>query len=119
MVNPNFSVFDATGGTKTINVNIPHEFRVVGYPSWVSYTPSAGTGNTVISITANPYSGEDQRQGSFVVADMYTNKAYVITLIQDSTDEELLVAIPVPLVFTKAGGVRTLKITSNIDWTIE
>lgn len=119
IVTPNFSVFEATGGSQTITVKIPHQFRVVGYPSWVTYTPSSGAGVTTVTVTANPYSGDNQRQGSLVIADMTSNQAYVVTCIQDPADGEMIVAIPNPLVFPHAGDEKTLRITSNVDWTIE
>ena len=117
-VNPSYLVFDATGGTATTTVNIAVGWQVVGYPNWVTYSPSAGTGTTTITVTAIPYSGSEQRQGSLVIANMTTNQAYVVTCIQNAGDGELLAVSPSELRFSGAGGQATLTIIANTDWTI-
>ena len=117
-VNPSYLVFDATGGTASTTVNIQVGWQVVGYPNWVTYSPSAGTGTTTITVTAIQYSGSEQRQGSLVIANMTTNQAYVVTCIQNAGDGEILAVSPSELRFSGAGGEATITIIANTDWTI-
>ena len=117
-VNPSYLVFDATGGTASTTVNIQVGWQVVGYPNWVTYSPSAGTGTTTITVTAIPYSGSEQRQGSLVIANMTTNQAYVVTCIQNAGEGEILAVSPSELRFSGAGGEATITIIANTDWTI-
>ena len=121
LVVPNALIFSASGGTaetQTVTVNIPNNWQIVGYPSWVTYSPSAGTGTTTVSVTAIPYSGTEQRQGSLVFADMTTNQVSIVTCIQNPGEGEILAVSPSRLVFNQNGGTAQLTIIANTDWTI-
>lgn len=118
VVYPNALYFDYTGGTQTVSVSLPENWQVVGQPSWITYTPSAGTESGAINVTADAYSGGGQRQGSLVIADMSTNIAYVVTCVQGSGDGEILEVSPLSLTFPIGGGTLLLSIISNTEWTI-
>ena len=118
VVFPSALYFEYTGGTQTVTITLPHNWQVVGQPSWITYTPSAGTGSGVINVTAAPYSGNAQRQGSLVIADMSTNVAYVVTCVQGNSDGEVLEVSPLSLTFPIGGGSLLLSIVSNTEWTI-
>lgn len=119
-VTPAILLYDATGGTQSISVNIEDSWRIVGYPSWIAFSPSAGTGTTSVSVTAIPYSGAEQRSGSLVIVNMDTSAPYIVTCIQQpaSGGEEILAVSPSSLRFTSSGGTATLTIIANTDWTI-
>ena len=122
LVVPNALIFSASGGTaetQTVTVNIPNNWQIVGYPSWVTATPSSGTTRGVtVSVTAIPYSGDVQRQGSLVFADMTTNQVSIVTCIQNPGEGEILAVSPSRLVFNQNGGTAQLTIIANTDWTI-
>lgn len=122
LVVPNALIFSASGGTaetQTVTVNIPNNWQIVGYPSWVTATPSIGTTRGVtVSVTAIPYSGDVQRQGSLVFADMTTNQVSIVTCIQNPGEGEILAVSPSSLRYDYRGGEARLTIISNTDWTI-
>ena len=117
LVSPNLLMFDATGGTKTLNINIPNDWMVASKPDWIT-TASSGSGISTITVTAPPYSGSYNRQASMVVADMNTNVGYLVTCIQYAAEGELLAVSPSQLRFAPTGGTATMTIISNTDWTI-
>ena len=118
LVDPNVLVYDATGGTKQVTVSIPNAWQVVGRPNWITVSPTSGAGLGTIDVYAVPFSGQQERQGSLVIADMTTNQASIVTCIQDGGDGELLAVSPRSIVFESSGGTATLTIISNTDWVI-
>lgn len=119
-VTPAILLYDATGGTQSITVNIEDSWQIVGYPTWIAFSPSAGTGTTSVSVTAIPYSGVEQRSGSLVIVNLETSAPYIVTCIQQAASggEEILAVSPSALRFTSSGGTAQLTIIANTDWTI-
>ncbi len=117
-VQPDLLVFDATGGTKTVNVNIGTNWDVVTYPGWVTCSPESGNTSATVSVTAIPYSGAEQRTGTVVFMDNTTDTPYVVTCVQKSGDGEILAVSPSSLLYQSGGGTKQLIIISNTDWTI-
>lgn len=122
LVTPNALIFSASGGTaetQTVTVNIPNTWQIVGRPSWITASPESGGGSGMtVSVTAIPYSGTVQRQGSLVFADMTTNQVSIVTCIQNAGEGEILAVSPSMLRYGESGGTATLTIIANTDWTI-
>ena len=119
LVSPSVLVYEASGGPQNVLVNIPNTWQVVGRPNWVVTTPSSGyTSGMTVEVYAQPYSGNAQRTGSLVFADMTTNKVSVVNCIQNPGDGEVLAVSPRSIVFESSGGTATLTIISNTDWVI-
>ena len=122
VVVPNALIFSASGGTaetQTVTVNIPNTWQIVGRPSWITASPESGSSSGMtVSVTAIPYSGTVQRQGSLVFADMTTNQVSIVTCIQNAGEGEILAVSPSMLRYGESGGTATLTIIANTDWTI-
>ena len=84
-VDPTALIFDASGGTKTFDINTTDEWQIVGRPSWTSVSSTGGTGSTTISVTV-PESFDWERSGSIVVWNRTKNKTYVVAVQQSSGD---------------------------------
>ena len=120
-VTPAFLSFTASGGTaetQTVQVNVNDSWQIVAYPSWVNFTPSSGVGATTVSVTADPYSGTDTRSGTMVFYDTVSTTTSLVVVNQTGTTGEILAASPSTIVFPSSGGVTTLRIVANTDWTI-
>ena len=121
-VTPAYLLFSASGGTaetQNITVQMSDDWQIVGYPAWVTFSPASGTsGTTTVSVTAIPYSGDVQRQGSLVVVNLTTGEPYIVTCIQNPGQGEILAVSPSSLRYNYRGGEARLTIIANTDWTI-
>jgi hypothetical protein len=118
LVTPEVMIFAASGGTSALTVNIGGTWSVVAKPGWVTMSTTAGTTIGTTNVTAPPYSGTEERQGTIVVYDSTHSKTYLVTVIQQASDEEILAVSPSRLTFPASGGTILLTIISNTDWTI-
>lgn len=118
LVTPNVLVFDSTGGTQTLSVAIQNVWRIVARPSWLTTSVDSGATPNHVYVTAQPYSGTEERQGTIVFYDSTNSKTYLVTVIQQPADGEMLAVNPSRLTFPASGGTILLTIISNTDWTI-
>lgn len=119
-VNPSYLDYPSTGGTGStyVEVNTEDPWQIVAYPNWVSFSQSTGTGYTQVVITAIPYSGSETRTGTIVFYDSVTKGTALVTVNQNASSGELLAVSPTEIRYTPNGGVATLRIITNTDWTI-
>ena len=118
VVTPTVLIFDGTGGTQTVTVNIDNNWAVVGYPNWAHLSSYSGTMAGTFTVTVDPYSGSDQRNGSIVIYDSTGLATYVIAVLQNVAEGEILAVSPSSIRFAQSGGTATLTIISNRTWTI-
>lgn len=117
-VTPTALLFDATGGTQSVQVSIGDNWMVFGRPTWTTVSPTGGTSSATVSVTAIPYSGNEQRSGTVVFVDRNTDNVYLVTCVQSPAEGEILAVSPSRLVYPASGGTRQLTIIANTDWTI-
>ena len=117
-VTPSVLYFESTGGAQTVSVNIDNNWAVVGYPSWTILSTQSGSTIGTIDVTVEPYSGTAQRNGSIVIYDSTGFATYVIAVLQNMSEDEILAVSPSSLRFGPSGGTATLTIISNRGWTI-
>ena len=117
-VSPTVLIFDGTGGTQTVTVNIDNNWTVVGRPNWVTLSAMSGSTSGTFTVTVDPYSGSDQRNGSIVIYDSTGMATYIIAVLQNVAEGEILAVSPSSLRFSSSGGTATLTIISNRTWTI-
>ena len=117
-VSPSVLYFDATGGTQTVTVNIDNQWNIVARPSWVTLSTTSGATSGSFTVTVDPYSGSDQRNGSIVIYDSTGLATYVVAVFQNVSEGEILAVSPSSLRFDASGGTATLTIISNRNWTI-
>ena len=117
-VDPTALVFDASGGTQTFNINTTSDvWRIVGKPSWVSVSSTAGTGSATISVTV-PESNDWERSGSIVVYNSSTTKTYVVSVQQATGDVWKVARVNGSGDIPATGGLCYLEVTSpNHSWT--
>jgi hypothetical protein len=118
LVSPDVLVFNASGGTSAVTVDIHNTWMVVANSPWVSVSPDSGSTADVVDVTAQPYSGTEQRQGIVVFFDSATTKTYQVTVLQLPVSGEILAVNPSRLTFPASGGTILLTVISNTDWTI-
>ena len=117
-VDPVVLLFPGTGGTQTFNINTDSDaWQIVGKPSWVSVSSTAGTGSTVITVTAATNT-QYERTGSIVVYNQTKNRSYVVTAQQSTGNVFMVARVNGSGDMPASSGVCYLEVTSpNKAWT--
>lgn len=120
-VNPMGLVFPGSGTTaeltKSFNITTENSWRVVGRPSWVSLSSTAGTGDATVSVTAEP-NLQYERDGSIVIWDMTDDITYVVAAMQYAGDIFMVARVNGSGDIPATGGTAYLEVTSpNKAWT--
>lgn len=115
LFDPDNLFFVASGETKPLEIKLEGEWRIVGRPSWISVNPSAGTGTTIINVTAEENTGLE-RSGFIVVYDSTTDSTYSIPVTQEGTGKYGNLDVDEIDLDSNSGSVID-SITTNVSWT--
>lgn len=116
-VNPMGLVFDGSGGTQSFDITTENSWRVVGKPTWVSLSSTAGTGDATVSVTAEN-NLQYERDGSIVIWDMTDNITYVVAVMQYTGDVFMVARVNGSGDIPAQGGLCYLEVTSpNKSWS--
>lgn len=88
-----------------------------GTTEWLTFSPSAGTGTTVVTLTAGNYTGTSERQTSFRIEG--ANGSVVYLTVNQSQFVPMFSVYPNTLEFESTGGTKEVDVTSNYEWTAE
>lgn len=111
--------FDSTGGTATFTV-YSNTAWTINFPAIVqSYSTSAGTGNTEVSVVLAPNPDEVAKVDTGIVKDVYNVNQLFLTIVQESFIVELYVEPTDDIVFANTGSSTSITIDSNADWELE
>ena len=112
---PKSLTFIYTGGSQTINVVSNGPWTATTQNNWCTLSQTAGTGNTVVTVTTQHYEGNAKTNTiTFSTAD-YSS---VVNVVQFGVVPFLYFSDDT-IDFNKEGGAEILKLNSNIDWNIE
>ena len=117
LVSPLMIDFTAQGGEQVVTVDCDAEWTVSGLANWYSISTETGSGQGSFSIIAekNDFIGERTAR----VTVMSLGITQIITLHQASgTIQPYLTATPLEIEAPVEGGVYTIDVTSNVDWTV-
>ncbi len=110
--------FDSTGGTATFTV-YSNTAWTINFPAIVhSYSTSAGTGDTEVTVVLAPNPDEVAKVDTGIVKDVYNVNQLYLTIVQDSFITELTVTPDDDIIFTNTGSSTSLTIDTNTDWEI-
>lgn len=108
----------ADGQSQTFRITSNADWTITGNPSWLTVTPSAGSKNKNIVVTANENTQTAERTCELrIITD--DGQAYeVISVKQSAKEGELAVDVTEINLDGKDNSVGSLRITSNTSWTI-
>lgn len=117
-IDPAALIFPGTGGTDSFNINTTSDsWQIVGKPSWISVSSTAGTGSTTITVTADTNT-QWERTGSIVVWNQTRNKTYVVSVMQSTGNVFMVARVNGSGDIPATGGLCYLEVTSpNKAWT--
>lgn len=84
---------------------------------WLTVNPTAGTGTTLVTLTAPEYSGMQNRTTSLRIEG--ENGSVVYLTVNQSQFVPMFSVYPNTLEFESTGGTKEVDVTSNYEWTAE
>lgn len=111
--------FDSTGGTATFTV-YSNTAWAINFPALVhSYSTSAGTGDTEVTVVLAQNLDEVGKVDTGTVQDIFGVNQLYLTIVQESFITELTVTPDDDIVFANTGSSTSITIDTNTDWEID
>ena len=86
-VDPATLVIGTGGGTKNISILCNSSWSVTSDESWLTYTPSSGSGDATITLSASPFSGV--RYATVTITDVTGEATAEVNIAQAESTEQL------------------------------
>ena len=118
-VNPRELVFLKEGGTDQFTVETDEDWQVACDCNWVSLSTEGGSGNGTVMVTVEPNDIYVARQARVKVSSRNLEKIVFVT--QEPGDNPYMATVDPDYIYVDSpyGGVRSITITSNCEWTVE
>ena len=87
-VEPSSIFVNANGTSESITISSNTSWSIKAADSWVTCSPSSGSGNATVTVSATPYS-MGTRYSSLTITDMTGEVSHEISIAQASSREEL------------------------------
>ena len=111
--------FDSTGGTATFTV-YSNTAWTINFPALVhSYSTSAGTGDTEVTVVLAPNPDMVSKVEVGTVQDIFGVNQLYLTIVQESFIVELTVTPDDDIVFANTGSSTSVTIDCNAEWEID
>ncbi|MDD4190891.1 MAG: BACON domain-containing carbohydrate-binding protein, partial [Mangrovibacterium sp.] len=111
---PGSLTFTAGGEAKSVSVTSSVSWAVTDNQSWITTSPSSGTGNGAVSITCTANSGTSSRSGTVT----FTGGGITQTVTVTQEAARSLSVSPAGLTFTAGGEAKSVSVTSSVPWTV-
>lgn len=109
-VNPSSISFDQNGGTQTMKISANYPWTATVTGSGFSVSPTSGTGEATVSVTANPATGPDAVTGSITVS-----SEGLSSTVNLSQDAKSILTVGQGVTVPAEGGNYTVDIQYNVD----
>ena len=106
---------EAQGGTVDVTLQSNGEWSIDAMPDWLTVSPTSGSGNATLSLTALPNNSSLGRTGE-IKASTKDNTA-VMTVSQGFVANYLTIA-PALIECGSTGGEFNIEVMSNVDWAV-
>lgn len=114
-VEPDALFYNHTGGSQFLQViNEGGDYwRMVGYPEWITASISQGSSSAILSVTAQPNTGDDTRTGTIVIYNATQRTTHTVICSQTSESTEsgrTITIVPNPAPAAASGETITVQI---------
>ena len=113
-VSPSSLSFSNLGGASSFSITSNDSWSISNPASWLSRTPTSGTNNATISVTASQNNSTSSRSATFTIS---SGSGLSETVTVSQPGETLTVS---PSSFTVGGGssTTTISVSSNTSWVV-
>lgn len=108
----------AAGGSQALSVSSNTNWAISGGGSWLSVSPSSGSGDTSINLSATENKGFESRNCTLTFSTVDGKASASVTVSQEAAKLNLEVNVYELNFSEKEGDIQQLTITSNSDWRI-
>ena len=113
---PSYFNFPSSGSAESLSVVCDGEWTLTG-PDWVTFSQASGSGNTTVTVTTNPNTG-DPKQQTYITGSTINDTA-LCAVYQDGYYVNVSGEInPSTITVDANGGNVTIYITSNTSWNL-
>ena len=116
-VKPNTVTLDSHRDSTTIKVSSNVKWKIIGACSWLEVSPTSGSGDAVISITAQPNESDSWRSYDIAI-DGDSWRAYETVVVNQMPNPDFLSVYPSYVLLDVQGDSATIEVSSNIEWKI-
>lgn len=117
-VSPQQISFKAEKGSATIKINSNTKWRISGFPSWITVSPSNGENNEVIDVYCDENTDIGDRSGSITVLSSDGSIEETVSVKQSGRAISLSVDVTSIILSSVAQSSQTINIRCNSDWKI-
>ena len=108
---------DKDGGSADITISCDVDWTVELEENWVSLSATTGTGDGIITVTAEPNTISEMRRANVTVVSGSLSRRVIVT--QEAGEDPVSISIsPDSLFVSASGGLQHLSITANSDWRL-
>lgn len=109
---------NAQGITQSFNVTSNCDWSVSGYPSWVTVSPSQGSGNAAVNVTVSENTDTKERSCTLNVKSTTGSIGQTVTVTQKGSEVKLSTDISSATIGAKEGDEVEIAVFANTQWTL-
>lgn len=117
MFKPDILLYDATGGTLQLEIGLENAWSIVGIPSWITVSQTAGTGTTTINVTAAENAQAKERTNSLAIYYPTADTTYSV-ICQQYAGSASTIINPMFLEFDQTGETESIAINIEGEWRV-
>lgn len=102
------------GSTASFTVSFSGSYTILSQYSWLTVQPASTMGNKTITITANE-NPDIYERSSIITVTFNNGTSQTITVLQKASEPKFYIPSSI-VVFSAAGGKKTISIESNTSW---
>ena len=109
------------GGNQTqaeFNVSSNCSWNISGMPSWLRVSPSSGSGNAKVTISADVNGTSLESRNADLTVSTPDGLKFNISVNQSAAAEVLTLDVSDEITFTSDGGTRSIAVHNNSRWTV-
>lgn len=110
--------FDSNSGFQTISVSSNTNWNVSGGESWLTVTPTSGSGNSSIMLSVKANKDFTSKNCTLTISTMDGEASEYVSVIQEAAELKLSVDVNELNFSEKEGDLQHLTISSNSEWKI-
>ena len=102
--------------TVKFDISTAKNWSISNSSSWLKLSSASGSGNTIVTLTAQANVSVEKRTAFLTISDVGSN-SQLVTVVQNGADPILTISTPSLTIEETEGSTSSFNITSNMNWT--